>query len=80
MNGLLALDWALEGGEDYELLFTLPTEDGNNLRIESITKTGQPVTQIGVITAKKGIRLRLENDRSKVLQRPKGFNHFKGKS
>ena len=80
MNDLLAIDWALAGGEDYELLFTLPTEDGNKLRIESITKTGQPVTQIGVITAKKGIRLRLENGGSKVLQKPKGFNHFQGKS
>ncbi len=80
MNGLPALDWVLGGGEDYELLFTLPTEGGNKLRIESITKTGQPVTQIGVITAKKGIRLRSENGRDQALQRPGGFNHFKGKS
>jgi thiamine-monophosphate kinase len=80
MNDLSALDWALAGGEDYELLFTLPYEDGNNLKIESITKTGQPVTQIGVITAKKGIRLQSENGRSKILQKPMGFNHFQGKS
>ncbi len=80
MNGLSALDCALAGGEDYELLFTLRIEDVNKLRIESITKTGLPVTQIGVITAKKGIRLASENGRSQVLQRPMGFNHFKGKS
>ncbi len=80
MNGLPAIDWVLGGGEDYELLFTLPTEGVNKLRIESISKTGQPVTQIGVITAKKGIRLRSENGRDQALQRPGGFNHFKGKS
>ena len=80
MNHLSALDWALAGGEDYELLFTLPHEDVNKLKIESITKTGQPVTQIGVITAKKGLRLRSENGRSKILQKPMGFNHFQGKS
>ena len=71
---------ALQGGEDYELLFTLAPEDVNNLDIESITKVDQPVTQIGVITAKKGVRLISKNGRSKILQRPMGFNHFKGKA
>jgi thiamine-monophosphate kinase len=80
INGLPALQLALEGGEDYELLFTLAPEDVNYLGIESITKADQPVTQIGVITAKKGIRLISKNGRSKILQRPMGFNHFKGKA
>ena len=80
INGLTALDFALEGGEDYELLFTLAPEDVTNLDIESITKVDQPVTQIGVITAKKGIRLISKTGRSKGLQRPMGFNHFKGKA
>jgi thiamine-monophosphate kinase len=80
INRLPALQLALNGGEDYELLFTLAPEDVNNLDIESITKVDQPVTQIGVITARKGVRLISKNGRSKILQRPMGFNHFKGKA
>ena len=80
INNLSALQLALSGGEDYELLFTLAPEDVNNLDIESITKADPPVTQIGVITTKKGIRLLSENGRSKSLQGPMGFNHFKGKA
>ena len=80
INGLSALQLALEGGEDYELLFTLAPEDVNNLGIESITKVDHPVTQIGVITARKGIRLISKTGRSNILQRPMGFNHFKGKA
>ncbi len=80
INDLPALELALGGGEDYELLFTLAPEDVNNLDIESITKVDQPVTQIGVITVRKGIRLISKTGRSKVLQRPMGFNHFKRES
>ena len=78
INGLSALQLALHGGEDYELLFTLAPEDVNNLGIESITKVDQPVTQVGVITAKKGVSLVSKDGRSEILQRPMGFNHFKG--
>jgi thiamine-monophosphate kinase len=80
INGLSALQLALAGGEDYELLFTLAREDANYLDIESITKLDQPVTQIGEITTRKGIRLISKTGRSKILQRPMGFNHFKGKA
>ena len=80
INGLPALELALSGGEDYELLFTLAPEDVTYLDTESITKVDQPVTQVGVITAKKGIRLISKTGRSKTLHRPMGFNHFKGKA
>jgi len=80
INGLPALQLALEGGEDYELLFTLDPEDVNNLDTESITKVDLPVTQIGVITTRKGIRLISKTGRSKILKRPMGYNHFKGKA
>ena len=80
INGLSALELALSGGEDYELLFTLAPEDVISLGIESINKADQPVTQIGVITARKGIRLISKTGRSKTLHRPMGFNHFKGKA
>lgn len=80
INGLSALELALSGGEDYELLFTLASEDVTSLSIESITKANQPVTQIGVITVKEGIRLISKTGRSKTLKRSMGFNHFKGKN
>jgi thiamine-monophosphate kinase len=80
INSLSALDLALSGGEDYELLFTLAPEDVISLDTESITKVDQPVTQVGVITAKKGIRLISKTGRSKTLRRSMGFNHFKGKA
>ena len=78
--GFSALELALGGGEDYELLFTLSPEDVNNLNIESITQAGPPVTQIGVITATKGIRLVEVNGHKRLLQRPEGFNHFRDKA
>lgn len=80
INGLSALQLALEGGEDYELLFTLAPEDVNNLSMQFITKADHPVTQIGVITTRKGTRLISKTGRSQKLQRPMGFNHFKGKA
>ncbi|NIQ03368.1 MAG: hypothetical protein GWM98_25775 [Nitrospinaceae bacterium] len=79
-NKLPALEMALGGGEDYELLFTLPPEDVKKLNIGSITKAEQPVTQIGVITDGKGIRLKDQEGRTHSLQKPLGFNHFKNKS
>jgi len=80
INGLPALESALSGGEDYELLFTLAPEDVTYLGKESITKVDPPVTQIGVITTQKGIRLISKTGRSKTLHRSMGFNHFKGKA
>ena len=62
---------ALHGGEDYELLFTAPS----NRRIPSRV-AGVPITQIGYITRKKKIFL---IDRGGVRQelQPEGWEHFR---
>ena len=52
-----ALAWALEGGEDYELLFTCPPETSEDARQLVHHATGTQVTAIGVITDGDGIVL-----------------------
>jgi thiamine-monophosphate kinase len=65
------IELALHGGEDYELLFTAPS----NRRIPSRV-AGVPITQIGHITRKKKIFLM---DRGGVRQelQPEGWEHFR---
>lgn len=63
---------ALEGGEDYELLFTLPAKGIDRL----ISGIGFPVSLIGEITNKKGkISLAGKNGHARPLK-TKGYEHF----
>ncbi|MCF8720845.1 thiamine-phosphate kinase [Nitrospina gracilis] len=75
-NGLEAGELALRGGEDYELLFTLKSEDVKKL-LGSFIKYGTPVTQIGEITARQGVTWVRKNGTRQILRKPAGFNHFK---
>lgn len=73
VEGFDALRLALDGGEDYELLFTVRPRDVARLP-EHLD--GVPVSEIGEITAASGgIRLRRGGRTSHL--RPKGFQHFK---
>jgi thiamine-monophosphate kinase len=67
------LDLALNGGEDYELLFTVPKRFASRLprRFE-----GVPVTVIGEITRKKSVVLIEQGDRAVPL-RPRGWDPFR---
>jgi thiamine-monophosphate kinase len=65
------LNLALHGGEDYELLFTVP----GTRRVPS-RLAGVAVTLIGHITRGKNITLRYENGTSERLQ-PRGWEHFR---
>ena len=47
---------ALDGGEEYELLFTSPLENQNRIA-EMSEEFGVPITAIGQIVADKGLRL-----------------------
>ena len=77
LNRLKLLDFILSGGEDYELLFTLKSEDVRKI-------TGQfndaktPVTQIGEMTAHPQKVVHLTSDgKSKSLKKLLGFDHFR---
>ncbi len=72
-RGLDPVALALHGGEDYELLFTVPR------RLESSVPAsfrGVPLTKIGRITKGKGISLVGPDGRARVLP-PGGWDHFR---
>lgn len=75
-NNITPLPLLLNGGEDYELLFTLPPDGGKNL-IRQFLKAKMLVTQIGEITLKpKKVFLEKRDGSSKSLPESEGFSHF----
>jgi thiamine-monophosphate kinase len=63
------IDYALAGGDDYELLFTLAPE-----HIDSISRLSSPCAQIGTITAGHDVHCELNGQPVKVERR--GYDHF----
>ncbi|MDH5586942.1 MAG: thiamine-phosphate kinase [Nitrospirota bacterium] len=69
------LDWSLHGGEDYELLFTIPPQSQRAFQ-KMAKKRRIPVTQIGTIQPKRfGIRIEYDEQRHEKLA-PKSYEHF----
>ena len=68
-----ALGLALDGGEDFELLFTADPRRASRLPKEV---EGVPVTLVGEVTAERG-KVRLVRDGKARLLRPGGFEHFR---
>jgi thiamine-monophosphate kinase len=67
------LEQALHGGDDYELLFTVPAAKSARMPAEI---DGVPVTYVGTIVKQKGVWL---VDREMKSRRPleaKGWQHF----
>jgi len=70
------LDYALSGGEDYELLFAMNEKDFAKAGKLVFDKTGIALTQTGKMVPKeKGVRLLVGTKHMPLTQ--KGFNHFK---
>jgi thiamine-monophosphate kinase len=71
--------WTLEGGEDYELLFTIKSEDVKKLK-RLFLKANIFVSHIGeIIKSPKKIILIKKNGSKISLKPATGFNHFKQK-
>lgn len=77
LNKLEIMDYIMAGGEDYELLFTLKSEDVRKIT-SRFKNTKTPVTQIGEVTAhpQKVILLTIDG-KSIPLKKLSGFDHFK---
>ena len=66
-----ALEYALYGGEDFELVLCLPTSAAKAL----VKHLGKEAAIIGNITAEREIKL-IDGDRSQLLTLTEGFQHF----
>ena len=73
--GSSPLDFVLYGGEDYELLFTLPSSEKDRIAREVEVHTGTRITEIGHIVAEKKIQLE-KNGKLVPLPR-RGYDHFR---
>jgi thiamine-monophosphate kinase len=69
-----ALEWALYGGEDFELVLCLPLQAAEAL----VKRLGEGAAIIGEITAPSAIILgdRTKKNPERVLNRDRGFQHF----
>src|SRR3989338_4613495 len=69
--------FALAGGEDYELLFTVPPERADSLASRIKRKTGTKVTEIGEITKKEKGNWLIFNNGRKMRLKPSGWAYLK---
>jgi thiamine-monophosphate kinase len=68
-----SLQLALHGGEDYQLLFTVPQSKASRLPSKF---RGQPLYHLGEIEASKGIRLVMPDGKVQTLE-PAGWDYFR---
>jgi len=73
-EGLDALEAAVSGGEDYELLFTVPARRRRALASVLPLTGGLPCTRIGTITADRSLVLTRRGAKAAL---PAGFTHFR---
>jgi thiamine-monophosphate kinase len=77
------LRWALFGGEDFELLLTIPGGKGAPLQARRLARslkkaTGTPLTIVGrMLPAGEGIKLEKKDGTVQELSE-RGYNHFRG--
>jgi thiamine-monophosphate kinase len=69
------LDLALSGGEDYELLATMPPQAVTRAADQLRERFGTALTDIGEIRAGRGLTAVLEDGTERPLE-PKGWDHF----
>jgi thiamine-monophosphate kinase len=68
------VDYALYGGEDYELLFTMPADAAEEF-IRS--ETGSCCTVIGEVGSGRSVVLVSKDGSTTKLLEPRGYNHFR---
>jgi thiamine-monophosphate kinase len=71
------LDWALHGGEDYELLFTASSESKEEIVSLGKMILGPPPARIGTIVEEEGTWFETEKGRQAL--RSGGYRHFSRK-
>ena len=70
--------FALRGGEDFELLFTLPKEELPALSAQVAEKTGVSVSVVGEVVSGSGVELTFQGQ--DIATDDGGFDHFRQKN
>ena len=70
--------YSYTGGEDYQLLFTIPEKDFTAVKNGYFEKFGTEIFEIGEIVTGERITIVLRNGEKKLLTRS-GYDHFKQK-
>jgi thiamine-monophosphate kinase len=70
-----ATTWAIQGGEDYELLIAVPPARAAAFERRCVA-AGERVSQVGELTA--GTQLRFLSADGTTIAPPRGFDHFAG--
>lgn len=73
-QGENAVDFALSGGDDYELCFTVSAVKEQKL-LASLAKVGLSCYPIGFIEEKAGLRMKKDSGEIRTLA-PRGYSHF----
>jgi thiamine-monophosphate kinase len=73
-HGGTALNTALSGGDDYELLFTVRPDRRGRLRHVRRHLGNLPITRIGVVTRARDLLIRTATGTREI---PEGFEHFR---
>ncbi|MDI6895334.1 MAG: thiamine-phosphate kinase [Bacillota bacterium] len=71
-----SLEWALTGGEDYELLFSAPADAVDAIRVAVREATGTPVSVVGEILPAAAGRILVLADGRRVPLGARGWKHF----
>jgi thiamine-monophosphate kinase len=69
-----ALDFALHGGDDYEICFTVSPQDEKQL-LQDLTQRGLTCYPIGIIEQQLGLRMHFTDGEIKPLD-VRGYRHF----
>ena len=67
-------DWAFNGGEDYELLFTSSPEDRKKIEALTLHVLGRPATRIGLMVKERGLWLQTGDIKNQISHG--GYAHF----
>ena len=73
-TGKNGLQWALTGGEDYQLVGTMDAEKAEEICEKYRRETGKDITIVGYVEAGEGAWLEQNGDRRVVMH--KGYDHF----
>ncbi|MDD4879656.1 MAG: thiamine-phosphate kinase, partial [Candidatus Omnitrophica bacterium] len=75
-KGARGVNAALNEGEDFELLFTMPLAEARRLARKNLELNGVRISQIGEMLDKKiGVKIIAPDGKTKDLK-PEGFSHF----